>query len=208
MSFSESVMRIFAWLFAANSVQVWWYVTRSAGLVAYLLLWLSSAWGLSVSNRLLDTLLQRTYTYDFHQYISLLAIGFTAIHLLSLTLDHYLPFTLVQLAVPFTSTYRPLWVGIGVISFYLVLLVSITFYIRKRIGVKTFRAIHTLSLVSFAGATIHGFYAGTDSSLFSMKLVYYFASLSVIFLLSYWLISIMIDKIGVFLQSRRSPRMR
>src|SRR5512135_3740272 len=104
-------------LFAANSVQIWWYITRAAGLIAYLLLWLSTAWGLAVSSRIFDPYLQRNYTYDFHQFISLLAIGFLGLHLTVLLLDHYLPFSITQVLVPFTSTYRTLWVGIGGIAF-------------------------------------------------------------------------------------------
>src|SRR5512135_2963242 len=99
-------------LFAANSVQIWWYITRAAGLIAYLLLWLSTAWGLAVTSKIFDPLLQRHYTYDFHQFISLLAIGFLILHISVLVLDHYLPFSVFQVLVPFTSSYRPLWVGV------------------------------------------------------------------------------------------------
>src|SRR5574341_31672 len=134
------------WLFETDSVQVWWYITRASGLVAYILLWLSTAWGLAISSKIFDPHLLRNYTYDFHEFLSLLAIGFLVIHLSVLTLDHYLPFSVTQVLVPFTSTYRPLWVGIGVIAFYLTLLVSVTFYLRRYIGVRAFRLIHGLSL--------------------------------------------------------------
>ena len=175
------------WLFALNHVQLWWYVTRSAGLVAYLLLWLSTAWGLAVSSKITDTLLHRAYTYDFHQFISLLAIGFMILHFSVLYLDRYLPFSIVQVLVPFTSNYRPVWVGIGIISFYIMLLVTVTFYMRRRIGVKAFRSIHVLSLVGYLGATLHGLFAGTDSPLVSMQLIYKGSFLVIIFLTAYWL---------------------
>lgn len=176
------------WLFAANSVQIWWYVTRAAGIIAYLLLWLSTAWGLAVPAKLLDRVLQRWATFDFHQFISLLAIGFMGLHILVLMLDRYLPFTAAQVLIPFIAPYRPLWVGIGVISFYLILLVTITYYIRERIGMRAFRAIHVLSLLAYAGATFHGLYAGTDSPLLAMQLLYEVTGLVVIFLTVYWLV--------------------
>lgn len=188
--FGSSLMASLNWLFALSSVQIWWYITRAAGLVAYLLLWLSTAWGLAVSSKIFDSLLQRHYTYDFHQFISLLAIGFLALHVSVLLLDHYLPFSVTQVLVPFTSTYRPLWVGIGVISLYLTLLVTVTFYIRRAISMRAFRLIHTLSLVAFLGATLHGLYAGTDSPLLPMQWVYKGALLSVAFLTVYWLITL------------------
>jgi sulfoxide reductase heme-binding subunit YedZ len=195
-SFGSSLLGSLNWLFAMNSVQIWWYITRAAGLVAYLLLWLSTAWGLAVSSKIFDPLLQRNYTYDFHQFISLLAIGFLGLHISVLLLDNYLPFSVTQVLVPFTSTYRPLWVGIGVISLYLTLLVTVTFYMRRRIGMRAFRIIHVLSLVAFLGATLHGLYSGTDSPLLPMQLVYKGSLLSVIFLTAYWLIALLLARVG------------
>jgi predicted ferric reductase len=174
-------------LFSLDSVQLWWYVTRSAGIIAYLLLWFSTAWGLAVPSKLLDPLLDRTFTFDFHQFISLLSIGFMVLHILVLTLDRYLPYSAWQILIPFLSPYRPLWVGIGVIAFYLILLVTVTFYLRSRIGMRAFRAIHILSLAGYLGATLHGLYAGTDSVLPVMQLLYQGTGLVIIFLTVYWL---------------------
>jgi predicted ferric reductase len=174
-------------LFSLDSVQLWWYITRSAGIIAYLLLWFSTAWGLAVPSKLLDPLLDRTFTFDFHQFISLLSIGFMVLHILVLTLDRYLPYSAWQILIPFLSPYRPLWVGIGVIAFYLILLVTVTFYLRSRIGMRAFRAIHILSLAGYLGATLHGLYAGTDSVLPVMQLLYQGTGLVIIFLTVYWL---------------------
>lgn len=177
-----------SWLFAADSQQLWWYVTRSAGIIAYLLLWLSTAWGLAVPSRIIQPVLDQSYTFDFHQFISLLAIGFALLHILVLTLDRYLPYSTLQILIPFLSPYRPLWVGIGVISFYIILLVTITFYLRTRIGMSTFRAIHIFSLLGYLGITLHGLYAGTDSPLISTQILYKGTALIVVFLTVYWLV--------------------
>lgn len=174
-------------LFAADSTQIWWYVTRSAGIVAYLLLWFSTVWGLAVPSKLLNPVLGPTFTIDFHEFISLLSIGFTLLHVFVLTIDRFLPYTLSQILVPFLSPYRPFWVGMGVIAFYITLLVTITFYIRARISMKTFRSIHVLSLLGYLGVTLHGLYAGTDSPLLSMQLLYKGTALVVVFLTVYWL---------------------
>src|SRR5512137_905266 len=122
------------WLFAADSVQIWWYVTRASGIIAYLLLWFSTVLGLAVTSKYLDGMLDRLFTYDFHEFISLLALAFMLVHVLVLMLDHYMPYTLAQVLVPFLSPYRPFWVGLGVISFYTIALVTATFYLRNRIG--------------------------------------------------------------------------
>jgi predicted ferric reductase len=177
--------KLFDVLFATSSVQALWYVTRAAGVVAYLLLWLSTAWGLAVSSKILDPLLQRFFTYDMHQFISLLALGFIALHVVVLLADKYLPFSIAQVLVPFVAPYRPVWVGVGVIGFYLTLLVSVTFYLRQRIGYHMFRVIHYASFVAYLTALAHGLLAGTDSSLATVQLMYAASALVVIFLFIY-----------------------
>ncbi len=170
---------------AANSTQVTWYVTRAAGLTAYLLVWLSTVWGLAVSNKIFDPVLHRAFTYDFHQFISLLAIGFIVVHMVVLLADQYLPFSVTQILVPFTSTYRPVWTGLGTIAMYLTAIVSITFYIRRWIGQKTFRVIHLASYLAFFGTAVHGLLAGTDSPLWTVQAMYIGTTLVVVFLTAY-----------------------
>jgi len=174
-------------LFSADSTQIWWYVTRSAGIIAYLLLWFSTVWGLAVPSKLLNPVLEQAFTFDFHEFISLLSVGFMFLHVGVLMLDRFLPYTLLQVLVPFLSPYRPFWVGLGVIAFYISLLVTITFYLRSKIGAKAFRSIHVLSLLGYLGVTLHGLYAGTDSPLVTMQLLYKGTALVVIFLTVYWL---------------------
>jgi len=175
-------------LFAVDSLQFWWYLTRAAGLMGYFLIWLSTAWGLVVSSKILDSLMDRGFTYDFHEYFSLLGLGFIAIHVIVLMADKYLPYTIWQVLIPFLSPYRPFWVGIGVIAFYLSLLVTVTFYLKKKIGMDLFRKIHYLSLVGYVGATLHGLYAGTDSVLPIANLLYKGTFLITLFLVAYWVV--------------------
>ncbi len=195
-------LQFLKWLFAIDSVQTWWFITRAAGLVGYLLLWLSTAWGLAVPSKIIDPVIQRTFTFDFHQVISLLSIGFIILHIIVLLFDHYLPFSVTQVLVPFTSSYRPLWVGIGVITLYLILLVTVTFYLRRRIGMRAFRAIHLLSLVGYIGATLHGLYAGTDSPLLSVIWMYKLSFLSIVFLTAFWLVNMLLGRSS---EGKRQP---
>jgi len=183
------------WFFGLDKVQLWWYVTRASGIVAYLLLWFSMVLGLAVTSKYLDQLLERVFTYDFHQFISLLSIAFIAVHIIVLLFDRYLPYSIWQILVPFISPYRPFWVGMGVIGFYLIILVTVTFYMRNKIGGKAFRLIHVLSLAGYLGATLHGIYAGTDSTLLSMQLLYKGTGLVVIFLTIFWLVLALLRKL-------------
>jgi predicted ferric reductase len=183
MSFGPTL----SYLLGLDSGHATWYITRSAGFIAYLLLWLSTVWGLAVSSKVFDKLLHRAYTFDFHEFLSLLSIGFLVLHIVILLFDQYLPYSLAQILVPFISPYRPVWVGVGVIAFYLTLLVSVTFYIRSRISMKTFRVIHLLSFVAYIGSAVHGLLSGTDSPLLMTGLMYAFTFLVVVFLTVYWL---------------------
>jgi hypothetical protein len=169
---------VFAW----SSTQAMWYVTRAAGLLSYLLLWLSTAWGLAVSSKIFDVGLPRAFTFDAHEFLSLLAIGFIGLHVGVLLVDRYLPFTLAQVLVPFASPYRPIWVGFGVIGLYLTLLVSLTFYLRRWIGSAVFRWIHFASYLSYAAALAHAWFAGTDTALAVTRWMYAGTALVILFL--------------------------
>jgi predicted ferric reductase len=188
LSVGQAIASQLSWLFATNSPHTTWYITRAAGWVAYFLLWFSTVWGLALPTKFFDRFISPTFTFDFHEFISLFSIGFVILHVGVLLFDQYLPYSLAQILVPFLSPYRPLWVGLGVLGFYLTLLVTITFYLRKQIGQKKFKAIHTLSLVGYFGTVLHSFFAGSDSSLPAVQFVYLSTFLVVLFLTLYWLI--------------------
>ena len=190
----SSVSQAMNSLFALDSIQMWWYVTRAAGLTGYFLMWLSMAWGLAIANKILHPAVEGSFTYDFHEFLSLLGIGFITLHIIVLYFDRFLPFNVIQTLIPFIDSYRPFWVGLGIIGFYLFLLVAVTFYMRKTIGMQAFRSIHALSLVGYLGATLHGLFAGTDSALWMTKLLYALTFIVIVFLATYWLIIISLNK--------------
>jgi methionine sulfoxide reductase heme-binding subunit len=185
----QALSKLFVSLFATNSTHTTWYITRAAGWVAYFLLWFSTVWGLAIPTKFFERFLSPTFAVDFHEYISLLTIGFVILHVGVLLIDQYLPFSITQILVPFISPYRPVWVGLGVLGFYLTLLVTITFYLRKKIGQKKFKALHTLSLIGYLGVVLHAFFAGSDSSLSAAQLIYMLTFMVIVFLTSYWLIN-------------------
>lgn len=181
-------------IFQLDSTQIWWYVTRSAGLTGYFLMWLSMVWGFAISSKIFHPAVDGSYSYDFHEHLSLLGLGFVAVHVIVLMLDNYLPFNLIQVLIPFTDTYRSLWVGMGIISLYLLLLVTVTFYTRKLIGSQAFRFIHVFSILGYFGATLHGLFAGTDSALSVTKILYAGTFLIVLFMTIYWVALNMLTK--------------
>ncbi len=142
----------------------YWYLTRTSGLVAYALAWLSMAFGLLISNRLARLWPGGPTAYTLHEYTSLLAVAFTVFHVVILLGNRYVPYSVAQVLIPFSNdAYRPLAIGLGQVGLYLLLPVTFTFYIRKGIGQWAWRAIHFLSYGVFVLALIHSVAGGTDS---------------------------------------------
>ncbi len=147
----------------AEGSQAYWYLARAGGIMAYLLLWLATCWGVMMSSKVIKGVVSTPLAYALHEYLPLLAVVFAALHALVLLGDSYIGFTLWQVVVPFSSPYEPLWTGLGSLAFYLSLALIGSFYVRKRIGQKTWRAFHYLAYVAFLLALVHGLMAGSDS---------------------------------------------
>jgi predicted ferric reductase len=171
---------------AGADPKAFWFLGRGSAIAAYWLLWLSMAMGLSMTNKMAQVWPGVPPAYEIHQYTSLLGLGFALFHALILTGDHYIKFTLVQVLVPFASaSYKPLWVGVGQVAFYLWLLVGLSFYFRGKIGKKAWRLIHFVSFASFMGVMIHGLTSGTDTSTAWAYWSYWFSGGSLLFLTVY-----------------------
>ncbi len=159
--------------------KAYWYLSRASALTAFALLWLSMASGLIISNKMARVWPGAFTAFDLHQFTSLLGLGFAMIHVLALLGDHYIGYNLVQLLVPFLAApYRPLWVALGQIGLYMLLPVTFTFYIRKRIGNHAWRAIHFLSYAVFAMTLFHGLGSGTDSTNIWVNWMYWLGAVS------------------------------
>ena len=142
-----------------------WYLSRASAFVAYGLLWLSMMLGLSITNRMARVWPGGPVVGDLHEHASLLGLVFGMLHPLVLLGDHYIGYTLPQILIPFASVgYLPLWVGLGQIGLYLMMIVTFSFYVRRWIGARTWRLLHYLSFLVFALVLVHGVFSGTDSS--------------------------------------------
>jgi sulfoxide reductase heme-binding subunit YedZ len=140
----------------------WWLASRSAGIVAYLLLSLAVLLGLSMALRL-GAPRTRVAMRVVHERVALLALGAIAAHGLLLLGDPWLKASLTGVLVPFTIGYRPVWTGIGILAGYLTAGLSLTFYLRRRIGNRRWRLAHRFIPIAWALAAIHVVGAGTDA---------------------------------------------
>jgi len=162
-----------------------WDLTRVAGLIAYGLIWLSVVFGLLITNRMATLWPGGPAAVDLHQFTSLLGLAFSLFHAILLLADSYVPYTLLQIALPFTSEYRPVWVGLGQIAIYLLIPVILSFYLRRGLGPTAWRLIHSGSFFAFAFITAHGLLAGSDTMNLAILSFYALTGLSVCFLMIY-----------------------
>lgn len=156
---------------AAGS-QAYWYLARAGGVVAYILLWLATCWGIMMSSKVIKGVVSVPVAFALHEYLPVLGVVFAALHALVLMGDAYIGFTPWQLLIPFTSSYKPFWTGLGVLAFYLFVALIASFYVRKRIGQKTWRTLHYTSYLGFLIALLHGLMAGSDSDTTVMQMIY------------------------------------
>ena len=98
-----------------------------------------------------------------HRNLTLLALAFIALHVLTTVVDGYAPISLLNAVLPFTSPYRPVWLGLGAVAFDLLLALTITSLLRARIGYSRWRALHWLAYASWPIALVHGLGTGTDA---------------------------------------------
>lgn len=141
-----------------------WILARATGLTAYVLLTLSVLAGLTVKSKPFGKAVRIPTVTDLHRFLALLGLGAVAIHGITLVLDSTIKITPAALLVPGLVPYRPVWTSLGVIAAELMLLVYLSFGLRKRIGVRNWRRLHYATYAIFAAATLHGLLAGTDTS--------------------------------------------
>jgi sulfoxide reductase heme-binding subunit YedZ len=140
-----------------------WYVARSSGIVAFVFLTLAVAAGLLLAGRARLPLWPRFAVEDVHRFLGLLTGTFVGLHVLTLFVDAYLPFSLAQLTIPFASSYRPLPTALGVVGAELLLALALTNTYRKRLSHRFWRRAHYLNFFVWLFALAHGLFGGTDA---------------------------------------------
>jgi sulfoxide reductase heme-binding subunit YedZ len=149
---------------SALGPSAYWYVTRSTGAVALVLLTVSVVLGVMGAVRYSSAPRWPRFAIDsLHRDVSLLAIVLVVVHVVTTVLDGFAPITLVDGIIPFRSPYRPLWLGLGTIAFDLLLVLVVTSLVRRRLGYRSWRAIHWLAYASWPVAVLHGLGTGTDT---------------------------------------------
>ncbi len=149
-------------MIAFNSPYLW-YVTRATGLVALVLFTVVVCLGTFVSNRVGGTSVGRFELNELHRSVSLVAMAFLVVHIVTTVIDSYVPTGWLSAVVPLTSHYQRVDVAIGAVAFDLMLAVWASSLMRARIANGSWRFIHWFSWLAFVAAIVHSFLIGTDA---------------------------------------------
>jgi methionine sulfoxide reductase heme-binding subunit len=143
-----------------------WYLNRGTGVVLLVLFTLSIVLGVLATTRRSSRWWPRFLTQGLHRNLSLIALVLVIIHAATAVIDTFVDIRWWQAIIPFGATYKPWWLGLGTLSFDVMLAVIITSLFRDRIKLKVWRWIHFSSYAVFALGVIHGLGIGTDRSEF------------------------------------------
>ncbi len=140
-----------------------WYLTRGTGAVTLVLLTVSLALGIANVRRVQTPTVPRFVFDAVHRSASLLALAFLAVHIVTSVLDPFAPIRVVDTVIPFVSSYRPIWLGLGALASDVLLAVIVTSLLRRRFGYRAWRATHWLAYACWPIALVHGLGTGTDA---------------------------------------------
>ena len=141
-----------------------WYVTRSTGLIALILLTATMALGLLGGVRWQRPGWPRFVTSGLHRNMSALACAVVVVHIATTLAEGFVPIYIQDAVLPFGSAYRPLWLGLGAASFDLMLVLIVTSIARIRISYRAWRALHWTAYLCWPAAVAHGLGIGTDTA--------------------------------------------
>ena len=151
--------------------QIWWYLARAAGIVAWVGAVGAVLVGLALASRIGGRQVPAPWLLALHRHLGALTLAFTAAHIGALVADSYLEFTVVDALVPFRAGWRPGAVAWGVLALWVLVLVEVTSLLRRRLPARLWRSVHLLSYVGAVGATVHLFTAGSDQANLGVRLV-------------------------------------
>ncbi len=140
-----------------------WYATRASGIVTLVLLTLTMVLGLTTTARARARNWPGFAQQELHRRVSMLAVVFLGIHVLTSVLDTFVNISWAAIVAPFTSSYGRFWVGVGAVSLDLMLAVFVSSLLRARMRPATWRAIHWLAYLCWPIALAHSFGMGTDA---------------------------------------------
>lgn len=160
-----------------------WYAARASGVAAYVVLSLVVSLGLTLGGKAQNRRWPRFSVEDIHRFGGLLVGSLVGVHVIAIAVDSFLPFSLVQLLVPFTARYRPIYTGLGIAAAELLVALAITNHYRRRLPYRFWRTAHYANFAVWALASVHGLMSGTDRGAAWLAIIYGVSVATVLMLL-------------------------
>ncbi len=140
-----------------------WDVARAGGITAYVLLTLAVLVGLALSLRLQSSRWPRLINSELHNFLTLLGLVFTVVHVLAVLIDPFTHLGWKAIFIPFATTYHPWQMALGIVGLYLGIAVGISTWLRRWIGYAWWRRFHFVTLLAYLLTTLHSITLGTDT---------------------------------------------
>lgn len=139
-----------------------WYFTRGAGLAAFGLMFLLMLSGIGLVTGMTFKFFEPIKAWAIHRALGLSLGAAVLLHIVALLFDEFMKFSIVQVLIPFTASYRPLWVAAGIVGMYLLALVIITSLVMIDRSKRIWRFVHYASYGAFGLTYVHALFTGTD----------------------------------------------
>lgn len=139
-----------------------WYASRATGVVCLVLFTAVVLLGILVNRRGRLPGLPRFAVTGLHRSLSLLAVIFLAVHVLTAVADGYVSIQLAAAVIPFTSSYEPLPIALGAVALDLIAALVVTSLLRARLNRRLWRGVHWLAYAAFPVALLHSVTSAKD----------------------------------------------
>jgi sulfoxide reductase heme-binding subunit YedZ len=143
--------------------QFLWYTTRGAGAVSLVLLTTVVVLGVLGSLRFQAAGWPRFLTTGLHRNVALVTLVFLGLHIVTAVVDPFTNLGWASAVVPFSSSYRTFWLGLGTIAAELLAAIVVTSLVRGVLGHSAWKAIHWLAYAAWPVGVVHGLGTGTDA---------------------------------------------
>jgi sulfoxide reductase heme-binding subunit YedZ len=139
-----------------------WYLMRATGAAALVLLTLTMVMGIVNVRRWAPRGVPRFLVDDLHRTSALLVVVLLVIHIVTAVFDKFVAISLLNVFVPFSAGWKPVWVGLGALSLECLAALIVTSLLRARFGRRAWRAVHWLAYACWPLALAHSLGTGTD----------------------------------------------
>jgi methionine sulfoxide reductase heme-binding subunit len=148
-----------------------WYLMRASGIVTLILLTGVFVLGIATTSRWRPRRLPGFAALGLHRSISLLAVAFLAVHIITAVVDPYAAVGVAAVVIPFLAGKSAMWVGLGALSLDLTLALIVTSLLRHRLSLRVWRAIHWVAYLSWPLALVHSIGGGSDAGTLWLRVI-------------------------------------